>query len=109
MTSIIYSKKSIVCIEELEQNLSAPNQRITLSKLGSISDSAPDCQFIISSHSPFLLKEAEKLSTYFLVNNDGVTTIKDKKTPLFGGSAAADNTLGMTYIKANYGDKLEDY
>jgi predicted ATP-binding protein involved in virulence len=45
--------KSIVLIDELELHLHPPQQQALLSALRKL---GPDCQFIISTHSPYLEK-----------------------------------------------------
>lgn len=77
IASIIYSKSKIVCIEELEQNLSPRKQYEILRKIQSMigDDRRSLNQLIISSHSAVYAKP--KLGViYFLVKENGKTTIK---------------------------------
>lgn len=83
ITAIICSKSKIVCIEELEQNLSPHNQDKILKKIKSmILDRSKSLnQLIISSHSSVYAKPS--LGTiYFLEKEGGRTAIKKfiKKT-----------------------------
>jgi predicted ATP-binding protein involved in virulence len=58
--------KSVVLIDELELHLHPPQQQALLSALRRI---GPDCQFIITTHSPFLTEVIPE----------------DEKVPLEGG------------------------
>lgn len=81
ITSIICSKSKIVCLEELEQNLSPKKQFETLRKIqGMITDPKLSLnQLLISSHSSVYAKP--KLGTiYFLEKLAGKTSINKKET-----------------------------
>lgn len=81
ITSIICSKSKIVCLEELEQNLSPKKQFETLRKIQAmITDQKLSLnQLLISSHSSVYAKP--RLGTiYFLEKNDGKTSINKKET-----------------------------
>ncbi|MDP1812242.1 MAG: AAA family ATPase [Sediminibacterium sp.] len=81
ISSIICNKGKIVCLEELEQNLSPRKQFEILNKVqGMIKDPKLSLtQLIISSHSSVYAKP--KLGTiYFLEKKDGKTTINSKET-----------------------------
>lgn len=77
ISCIIYSKSKIVCIEELEQNLSPRKQYEILRKiqLMIVDDKRNLNQLIVSSHSSVYAKP--KLGTiYFLVKDNGQTKVK---------------------------------
>ena len=81
ITSIICSKSKIVCLEELEQNLSPKKQYETLIKIQAmITDPKLSLnQLLISSHSSVYAKP--KLGTiYFLEKLAGQTSINKKET-----------------------------
>lgn len=76
ISCIVYSNKKIICLEELEQNLSPNNQKLALNKLKElISDVAPPNQIIISSHSPYFYEKNGHNSTYLLSKKDGKTIL----------------------------------
>ncbi len=82
ITAIICSKSKIVCIEELEQNLSPSKQYQILRKIQSmiLDDKRALNQLIISSHSAVYAKP--KLGTiYFLEKDGGQTLVKKATTP----------------------------
>ncbi|HVA98053.1 MAG TPA: AAA family ATPase [Bacteroidia bacterium] len=83
ITSIIDSRKKIVCIEELEQNLSPVNQYKILNKIQSMITDPKSYldQLIISSHSAVYAKPRLG-GIYFLVKETGRTVVKSfiKKT-----------------------------
>jgi AAA15 family ATPase/GTPase len=81
ISSIVCSKSKIVCLEELEQNLSPRKQFEILKKIqGMIDDSGLSLsQLIISSHSSVYAKP--KLGMiYYLEKSDGRTSINEKET-----------------------------
>jgi len=77
ITSVICCERKIVCIEELEQNLSPNRQKITLGKLRDIigENDNPLSQLFISSHSPYFYDKDLHCSLYFLKINEGKTQI----------------------------------
>lgn len=110
IASIIYSKSKIVCIEELEQNLSPRKQYEILRKIQSmISDEKRSLnQLIISSHSAVYAKP--KLGNiYFLVKEDGKTAIKSfiKKSEKISKVTKAARNSKSTNVKTAKGEKKE--
>jgi AAA15 family ATPase/GTPase len=108
ITCIIYSGKNIICLEELEQNLSPNNQQETLEKLRSMLNlSIPPDQLIISSHSPFFYETKSSESTYFLKNVDGKTKIaaRDGEKPKNEGDYDPSE---VEYYKGHF-PGLEDF
>jgi predicted ATP-dependent endonuclease of OLD family len=81
IASIIYNRHKIICIEELEQNLSPIRQNLTLRKLQTMlnnNDIGDLQQIILSSHSTVFSKD--KLGfIYFLEKSDGITIVKEVK------------------------------
>ncbi len=81
ITCIIYSKSKILCVEELEQNLSPKNQYLTLKKLQSMLGDRKDNvvnQLILSSHSSVYSKP--KLGViYYIEKNNGETAINPRE------------------------------
>ena len=81
IASIVYSKHKIICIEELEQNLSPRRQNFILRKLQSLinDEEIGDLQqIILSSHSPVF--SSNKLGLiYYLDKKDGKTIISEMK------------------------------
>lgn len=81
IASIIYSKRKIICIEELEQNLSPQKQYQILTKIKSMIGNGGSnilSQIVISSHSSVYSKP--KLGTiYFLEKKNGETIINKKE------------------------------
>lgn len=81
ISSIVCSRGKIVCLEELEQNLSPKKQFEILKKIqGMIPDNGLSLtQLLISSHSSVYAKP--KLGIiYFLEKTDGKTVINEKET-----------------------------
>jgi len=111
ITSIICSESKIVCVEELEQNLSPRKQYEILIKLQSmiIDKRRALEQLIISSHSAVYAKP--KLGAiYFLVKEDGKTTIKSfikKASKTSTVSKAKKSTKNTKSAKGAKGEKEE--
>lgn len=85
LASIIYSKSKIVCIEELEQNLSPKKQIQALQKIQSIITESKGKkksldQIIISSHSSVYAKP--KLGAIYILEKTANITTVDKKLVL---------------------------
>jgi len=78
IASVIHCKKKIICIEELEQNLSPDRQIKTVEKLQSLIglNEFSLNQLILSSHSPFLF-DAKISNSIYLLRHDGNNTIID--------------------------------
>ena len=77
---IVVSKSKIVCIEELEINLSPKMQMEVLQQLASVlkDEELPFAQLFITSHSEkYDIKGAENFNKYYLKIIDGKTDIKD--------------------------------
>tara|TARA_R110002096_G_scaffold299968_2_gene494721 strand:+ start:2862 stop:4046 length:1185 start_codon:yes stop_codon:yes gene_type:complete len=74
ISCIVYSRKSIICLEELEQNLSPKNQELAIKKLKSMLslNEAPN-QLIISSHSPYFYEKDNDNSSYLLGKKGAIT------------------------------------
>lgn len=79
ITSVISNNYKIICIEELEQNLSPHNQLNVLKKLQSLVDDSVINQLILSSHTPTYADSSLGL-IYFIEKADGETTINEKET-----------------------------
>lgn len=80
LTLIMFTKSKIVCIEELEQNLSPPNQGYALQKLQSFLESDTDLQFsqiLFSTHSRVFYNKKLADKIYLLTMKDQVTFIED--------------------------------
>lgn len=96
LTSIISNKKFIICIEELEQNLSPIKQKETIDGLIKITESDSDTtQLILSSHSPFLYNTAVK-SKFSVANVDGKSVITERTV-----DEVVDGE-GVTYAKQHF-------
>jgi predicted ATP-dependent endonuclease of OLD family len=112
ISAIIYNKSKIVCVEELEQNLSPKLQNLALRKLQSMLGNEVD-QIIMSSHSSVFAKPKLSDSIYLIEKEDSKTVIVEKIGNKFGNkskghfihSAVAPNT----YSKEEYKDYLDDY
>lgn len=75
ISCIVYMGNKIICIEELEQNLSPRLQAFTLKKIKSLISNNELNQIIVSSHSSVYAKK--KIGdVYFLEKKDGKTIIK---------------------------------
>lgn len=88
ITAIIYNKNKIVCIEELEQNLSPNKQDAIIAKIKSMIGSGEGKfigQIIIASHSP-VFANPELGAIYMLKKDHGATIVvrkeqKEKNSP----------------------------
>jgi predicted ATPase len=78
ITSIICSKSKIICIEELEQNLSPKLQYQILAKIQQLIKSNQFNQLILSSHTSVYSKSKLGL-IYFLEKVKGETVINKKE------------------------------
>jgi predicted ATPase len=77
----VHTKSKIICIEELEQNLSPKNQELVLAKLQSMiedKDSNVD-QVIISSHSP-VYADGSLGAVYLLEKTEDITKNRERLT-----------------------------
>lgn len=95
ITSIICSKSKIICIEELEQNLSPSLQFQILAKLQELVKKGQFDQLILSSHTSVYSKT--KLgSIYLLEKSNGETLINqiEKKKP--------SNKLKKHFVQSNF-------
>jgi AAA15 family ATPase/GTPase len=80
ITHILASESKIVCIEELEQNLSPTRQEYTLGQLKSLFNSTNRTvnQIILSSHSNVFLKHELCDEIYLIDKNNNVTINKSR-------------------------------
>ena len=81
ISSIIVSKSKIVCLEELEQNLSPKLQEEILAKIQNMisAQTFKINQLIISSHSPVYAKPSEG-QVFFLEKENGETKVLKEKS-----------------------------
>lgn len=77
ITEIVCNPAKIICIEELEQNLSPGLQDLALRKLQTMIGSVTH-QIILSSHSPVFAKVEYSESIYLIEKKDGKTVISEK-------------------------------
>ncbi len=83
LTSIIYTKRKIVCIEELEQNLSPKLQNLALRKLQTLIDKNLS-QIILSSHSSVFSKVKLSDAIYLIEKEKTKTIVAEKLAEKYG-------------------------
>lgn len=102
ISSIIKYRPKIICIEELEQNLSPTMQMETLTKLKSIIELSDEfSQLIISSHSENFYSTKISDSIYLIQKREG-------QTYLAARASAKDEKLDVSYFKDHFPD-VEDW
>ncbi|MCF6295832.1 MAG: ATP-binding protein [Flavobacteriaceae bacterium] len=102
ISCIVYSRKSIICLEELEQNLSPKNQELAIKKLESmISQIEAPNQLIISSHSPYFYEKDSDNSSYLLGKN-GTRTVRLAKNGKYPSADEDYNPKEMEYFKEHF-------
>jgi len=83
ITCLLYSRNKIICIEELEQNLSPKLQNLALRKLQSMIGKHFD-QLIISSHSSVFAKRKLSNSIYLIKKEELKTIVSEKMNGSYG-------------------------
>lgn len=109
ITGIVYNQSKIVCIEELEQNLSPKLQNLALRKLQSMLATTSADQIIISSHSTVFAKQ--KLSgSIYLIEKKGEKTVVTEKIGAKYGKAAKAHFIPAAVPAGTFTDKeVTDY
>jgi AAA15 family ATPase/GTPase len=109
ITGIVYNQSKIVCIEELEQNLSPKLQNLALRKIQSMLASTSADQIIISSHSTVFAKQ--KLSgAIYVIEKKGDKTVMVEKIGAKYGKAAKAHFIPAAVPAGTFTDKeVTDY